>query len=125
MTENDRSQKHSTLFMELAASFQLSALQGLGKLVDPRTGKAEVNLEGAAASIDMLDMLAAKTRGNLNAEESSYLNQTLSFLKLNYVEELNKPKKETPPAEEGQASDQDQPEPPPPNSSKAENRGES
>jgi len=108
MTENDRSQKHSTLFMELAASFQLSALQGLGKLVDPKTGKAEVNLEGAAASIDMLDMLAAKTKGNLSAEESSYLNQTLSLLKLNYVEELNKPKRETPPAEETQASDQEQ-----------------
>ena len=110
MTEEDRSQKHSNLFLELTASFQLSALQGLGKLVDPRTGKAEVNLEGAAASIDMLDMLEAKTKGNLTTEESSYLNQTLSLLKLNYIEELNKPEKETASPEEEQASEQDQPE---------------
>lgn len=114
MPQNDSSAKHSNLFMELVVSFQLSTLQCLGKLVDPRTGKSEVNLDGAAASIDMLDMLAEKTKGNLNQEEDHFLDQALSHLKLNYVEEINKPRdEETPPPSEEKAPDQDQPTEPP------------
>jgi hypothetical protein len=110
MTQNDRSGKHTILFMELVASFQLSALQCLGKLVDSRTGKSDVNLDGAAASIDMLDMLTEKTKGNLSPDEAKFMEQTLSHLKLNYVEETNKPKsEETPPPSEEKAPDPDQP----------------
>lgn len=114
MTKNDRSSKHTILFMELVASFQLSALQCLGKLVDSRTGKSDVNLNGAAASIDMLDMLTEKTRGNLSPDEAKFLKQTISHLKLNYVEEINKPKsEETPPPSEEKAPSPDQPPQPP------------
>lgn len=94
MAENDLGNKHSLLFMGLVTSFQQSALQSLGKLVDPTSGKTEVNLPGAAAYIDMLDMLVAKTQGNLSSDEASTLEQIVSHLKLNYVEELNKPKDE-------------------------------
>jgi hypothetical protein len=95
MAENDSIDKHSLLFMGLVTSFQQNALASLGKLVDPTTGKTEVNLPGAAAYIDLLDMLSAKTSGNLSADETSTVEQILSHLKLNYVEELNKPKPET------------------------------
>jgi hypothetical protein len=89
--------KASELFMGLVASLQISALQSLGKLLNPLTGKVESDLPGAAASIDMLDMLAEKTRGNLKEEESRLLTETISLLKLNYVEEVNRPAP-TPPA---------------------------
>lgn len=95
MSENDSSSKHSLLFMGLVTSFQQSALQSLGKLVDPTTGKTEISLPSAAAYIDMLDMLVVKTQGNLSPEEASTLEEIVSHLKLNYVEELNKPKAET------------------------------
>ena len=108
MTDDPRSAKFSELFLGLVVSFQVGALQHLGKLVNPHTGKSERNLEAAAASIDMLDMLAEKTRGNLTADESRLLGETLSLLKLNYVEEANKPAPEKPaetpppPAPEGE-----------------------
>ena len=64
----------------------MSAIQQMGKLVDPSTGKTAINLEAAQATIDMLDMLEIKTRGNLDAEETRLLKDTLMSLKMNYVE---------------------------------------
>jgi len=63
-----------------------SAMQQLGKIVNPMTNKAEVSLEGAQVSIDMLNMLKEKTQGNLDAEEESMLNDVLASLQINYVE---------------------------------------
>jgi len=100
---NEQTDKYSELFLGLVVSFQVSTLQYLGKLVSPHTGKTERNLEGAASTIDMLDMLAQKTRGNLKPEEERFLNETISHLKLNYVEEANKP------AAQPEASKADQP----------------
>ncbi len=74
------------LFAQLAMMLASSALQQMGKLVNPVTKKAEVNLEGAQATIDLIDMLAAKTRGNLDKEEERMMSEILSSLKLNYVE---------------------------------------
>ena len=91
--------KQTELFMGLIISFQVSALQYMGKLVNPMTGKSERDLQGASSSIDMLDMLAAKTKGNLTSDESKMLEETLSHLKLNYVAEASKP---SPPPEEQQ-----------------------
>jgi hypothetical protein len=96
---NGTSEKFDELFMGLVVSFQVSALQYLGKLVNPHTGKSERSLEGASAAIDMLDMLAAKTRGKLKAEEEKFLNETISHLKLNYVEESAKPPPATEPGQ--------------------------
>lgn len=82
--------KNSELFIALVTSLQESALIYLGKFVQPGSNQSLKNLEGAAASIDMLDMLAEKTRGNLKPEEDRFLSETVSFLKLNYVDELRK-----------------------------------
>ena len=76
----------SALFAQLVMMFASSAMQQMGKLVDPRAGKAEANLEAAQMSIDILDMLDAKTRGNLTADEEHMLKETLSSLKLTFVE---------------------------------------
>ncbi len=77
---------NKALFMHLVSMLAMSAIQQMGKLVDPSTGKAEINLEAAQATIDMLDMLEARTRGNLDAEETRLLKDTLMSLKMNYVE---------------------------------------
>ncbi len=94
MAEKSSPDKNSILFMGLVTSFQQSALTALGKLVNPLTGKTEVDLQMASAHIDMLDMLAVKTKGNLSEEEAGTLEQIISHLKLNYVEEVNKPRPE-------------------------------
>ena len=77
---------NKVLFMHLVSMLAMSAIQQMGKLVDPGTGKAEINLEAAQATIDMLDMLEARTRGNLDAAETKLLKDTLMSLKMNYVE---------------------------------------
>ncbi len=92
MPENEAPDKHAVLFMSLVTSFQQNALISMGKMVNPATGKAEKQLEDASAFIDMLDMLAAKTKGNVDAEQTSTLEQIVSHLKMNYLEEMNKPK---------------------------------
>ncbi len=77
---------HAAMFAQLVMMFTSATLQHLGKLVNPALNKTEVNLEAAQASIDMLDMLAAKTRGNLKPDEDRMLKESLTQLKLNYVE---------------------------------------
>ncbi len=53
------------------------------------TNKIEKNLPAAQSTIDMLDMLSAKTQGNLAENEAKLLKSILAELKLNYVETLN------------------------------------
>lgn len=76
----------SALFAHLVVSLAQSALIAMGKIVHPATNKAEVNLDAAQQTIDMIAMLDAKTRGNLSADEAQMMRQTLSMLQLNYVE---------------------------------------
>jgi len=77
---------NKVLFMHLVSMLAMSAIQQMGKLVDPATGKAAINLEAAQATIDMLDMLFTKTKNNLDAAEEKLMKETLASLKLNFVE---------------------------------------
>ncbi|MFQ6618310.1 MAG: DUF1844 domain-containing protein [Fidelibacterota bacterium] len=78
------------LFIQLIVTFQAAAMQQMGKLKNPLTDKIEKNMEQASLSIDMLDMIKEKTRGNLSKDEEKLLDFTLSELKMNYVEEMRK-----------------------------------
>jgi hypothetical protein len=81
--------------------FQVATMQQLGKLKNPVTDKIERDLRAAQSSIDVLDMLKHKTKGNLAPEEERFINETLKELKLNYVDEMNKPHPAPPQPEEG------------------------
>ena len=89
MTESDTS-REAALFLHLVLSLQQSAMIGLGKLMNPMSGKIERNLENAKSTIDMLSSLAARTRGNLDANEERALTQVLTDLRMNYVDEVKK-----------------------------------
>ncbi len=82
-------------FLYLVASLSTAAMQQLGKLMDPTTGKTSIRLEGARFSIDLLESLERKTRGNLSEEEQRTLSQTLTMLRLNYVETAASEEKKT------------------------------
>lgn len=102
--------QNKALFLNLVTMLSMSALQALGKLPHPLSGKTGVQLEAAQATIDMLDMLEAKTRGHRDAEEERALQDTLSLLKMNFVETKDQagdrgPMPQPPPPT-GQASDQ-------------------
>jgi hypothetical protein len=75
---------------------QAAAMQHLGKLKHPGTDAIERNLDAAHAVIDMIEMMKAKTAGNLNADETRFLAQVLQELQLNYVDELQKDQQKTP-----------------------------
>lgn len=58
----------------------------LGRLPNPHTGKADVNLDAARLFIDNLEMLKEKTNGNLSTQESEILTSVLSDLQAAFVE---------------------------------------
>ncbi len=88
-----REQMFGALFVNLVMMFHTAAMQHMGKLKNPITDKIERDLLQAQVSIDMLDMLKAKTKGNLTEEETRFLDRVISELKLNYVDEAEKDRK--------------------------------
>jgi hypothetical protein len=86
---------HNILFMQLVMQNQQIAMMAMGKIKNPVSDKIERNLEHAKIYIDTLDMLMAKTKGNLSEYEEKFLTETLKELKLNYVDEVDKEKKES------------------------------
>ena len=69
--------------------FHTSAMQGLGKMADP-TGKINKNLEYVSQTIDLIEMLKEKTKGNISTDIEKMLDGMLSELRLNYVDEKSK-----------------------------------
>ena len=96
----DTAQQHEIMFTQLVLMFHTAAMQQMGKLKNPMTDKIERNLEAAKNSIDLLDMLKEKTRGNLSDDESRLLRQVVQELKLNFVDEKNRPEEKGEPAPE-------------------------
>ena len=95
MSELTTEQKHQALFMNLVLSMQQAAWFQLGKIPHPESNKIERDLNQARYSIDLLDMLLARTTGNLHEEEARMLEHVLRELKLNYIDELDRDKKQS------------------------------
>ena len=73
-------------FSTLVLSLATSAMVHMGLVPDPERGESpEKNLALAHQTIDTLDMLQHKTRGNLDDEESKLLQSVLYELRMNYV----------------------------------------
>ena len=81
--------KNDQIFLQLIYMFHTSAMQGLGKVADP-TGQINRNLEYVNQTIDLMEMLLVKTKGNISEEIEKMLTQMISELKLNYVDEKSK-----------------------------------
>ena len=79
------------LFDQLISSLVHSAWVYLGKIKNPMNDKLEKNVEQASVQIDMLDMLFKRMTGNLSEEEDKYLGHVIHELKINFVEENNRP----------------------------------
>jgi Domain of unknown function (DUF1844) len=62
-----------------------SAFIHLGEQPNPETQTILVDLNSAKQSIDILELLAVKTVGNLTGEESHLLQTVLRDLRLKYV----------------------------------------
>ncbi|HZO86522.1 MAG TPA: DUF1844 domain-containing protein [Verrucomicrobiae bacterium] len=95
--ELSRDELMTMLFAEMVVQQTNMAMIFLGKTAHPQTGKTHKDLDAARLFIDQLEMLEVKTRGNLTKEEDSLLKQSLSHLRMTYVEAASEQQKTEPP----------------------------
>jgi hypothetical protein len=99
----EEAEKMDALLVNLVLLFKNAAMQQMGKIINPVTGKVEKNLEQARFSVDMLEMLKEKTRGNISGDLERLLDSTLLEVRMNYVEEAEASAREEA-AAEGEAA---------------------
>lgn len=75
----------TTFILSLVSSAQVH----LGLIPNPVTKKQEPNMEAARQTIDIIDVLKEKTKGNLTGDEERLLEYVLYDLRMKYVE-MNK-----------------------------------
>lgn len=85
--------RDKALFANLIMMLASSSMQQMGKIINPMTNKAEVDLETAQMTIDMIAMLQAKSQGNCDESEERMLKDLLSSLRMNFVETVEQEKK--------------------------------
>lgn len=79
-------QKEAKVFMTFLAGLAQQALMQLGQMPNPYTGQAELDINGARYTIELLIVVQKKTKGNLSAEETQMLAGTIQDLKMAYGE---------------------------------------
>ena len=90
----------SKLFIQLVMQNQQMAMIALGKIKNPVTDKVDKNIEFAKLSIDTLDMLQSKTKGNLTEYEEKFLVEALNQLKVTYAQVATKEETDKPEGED-------------------------
>ena len=74
-------------FNALVVSLATSAAVHFGDVTEPSSGQQmEPNLEAAENMLDLLAVLAEKTRGNLTEEEERFLTRVLHELRIRFIE---------------------------------------
>ena len=76
-------------FSSIVFLMYFPALIQLGLMEDPATGQKAVSLELAKRNIDLLDLLRDRTKGNLDEEETKFLEGVLNQLKLAFLRKTN------------------------------------
>lgn len=93
----DREKKHPEMvspevdFLGFILSLSTTAMYHFGDIPDPYTQKSEKNLAAAKQTIDILDMIREKTRGNLDEQEKELLEEALYELRMRFIKEKGAP----------------------------------
>jgi len=82
--------KHDHILMGLFSSLQAAAMQQMGKMPNPATGKNEQDLSGAASTIDILDMLKVKCRQDTPEDLLRFMDNAVMDLQMNFMDEKKK-----------------------------------
>jgi hypothetical protein len=72
-------------FEMLVTTFATEAMVALGQLPNPFTNEHSLNFDHAKYTIDMLQVLEDKTKGNLSIEEAALLESLLHQLRMAFV----------------------------------------
>jgi hypothetical protein len=85
-TELTHEQLTSALFASLVIQQTNMALMLLGRVPNPETGERTQDLDAARTFIDQIEMLEVKTKGNLDKREEQLIKQSLTTLRMAFVE---------------------------------------
>ncbi len=78
--------KETITFSDFIVSLAQGAYVQLGIVEDPFTKEKKEDLDAASSTIDLLDLLKQKTKGNLTKEEEALLDEILYDLRVKYLE---------------------------------------
>jgi hypothetical protein len=90
-TEQDSPKLPPIDFSAFIAELGMTAVTYLGGYQNPETKEVLVDLAMAKRTIDTIDLLKEKTKGNLTAPESNLLDNTLYNLRMTYIRFANNP----------------------------------
>src|SRR3954466_13523848 len=79
----------SALFANLIIQQTNMAFMFLGRVPHPDSGEIIQDFESAKFFIDQLEMIEVKTKGNLDKRESDLLKQSLTGLRMAFVEAMD------------------------------------
>jgi hypothetical protein len=86
---DERNEIHTELFAQMVMQQASLALMFLGVTPHPETGQKLFDLDSAQMFIAQLDMLEAKTSGNLSPDEAALLKQSLTTVRMAFVQAVN------------------------------------
>lgn len=81
----DNQEKMQASLSILIMSIAQSAVMAMGLSPDPQTGQVHKDKEMARFNIDLLLVLKQKTKGNLNQDETQFLDNLISDLQMKFV----------------------------------------
>ena len=97
----------SALFAQMVIQQTNIAMMLMGKVPHPHTGETVLDLDGARMLVDQLEMLQAKTKGNLSPDEDRLLKQSLLSAQMVFVDAVESAESakssETPKASESES----------------------
>jgi uncharacterized protein DUF1844 len=88
-----QSEGFSMDFSTFVLSLNASALIHLGEIPDPASKERGVSLPTAKHTIEILEIIKEKTKGNLDGEEEKLLDDVLFNLRMKYIKGLQPEKK--------------------------------
>jgi len=77
-------------FSSFVIGLATQALMFMGAVPDPRGGEVQKDPSEAATIISVIEMLAAKTAGNLSEDEAKLVEEVLFELRMRYVNETRR-----------------------------------
>ncbi len=80
-------------FSTFVLSLNASALIHLGEIPDPESKERTLNLPAAKHTIEILEIIKDKTKGNLDGNEEKLLDDVLFNMRMKYVKDLQPEKK--------------------------------
>lgn len=80
-----REEMLEALFADLVARQTNLALMFMGQVRNPQASQPTLDLEAARTFIEQLEMLEAKTQGNLSKSETKFLRDSLTHLRRVFV----------------------------------------